>query len=519
MTHVTSATSKVSLTSVVLACCFAGIGLFTVASAASAATYKPTRTDDPVPNGCNPKDCSLREAVIAANAAGSAGSSTILLRPGRRYKLTRPGPGEDAAMTGDLDVTAPMLVGTKGLIGTKMRHRGTKLAVIDGNDIDRVFDIRGAGLRLVWTVVRGGHARVTAGDDGNGGAIRGGVLKLHSKSRLVGNVADGNGGAFATTLSTATFLNGGMSAVLLKGNRAAGNGGAVYVEGSPRRFLPMDKVRISNNSAGGSGGAIFGSGPAIRYSTIADNRSGENGGGIALSGTGSSGFDWSTVSGNRAALSGGGVYTTAPGGGPVAGDKGLFAANSTIANNRAGAYGGGIAAPGGQSTTDLESVTLARNGVAAGRLGGGLYLGDGDTVSVRNTILALNLAGSNTSDCFAVSGGSVGSLGHNLVGNPGGCLGFGAAGDLFGGRLGLGKLADNGGARHWTYGRPLQTIALLRGSRAIDNAFQVSFDERGVDRDDRPDIGAYERVTRRYRFVNAPRPFRCTRADRICARK
>ena len=243
-------------------------------------------------------------------------------------------------------------------------------------------------------------------------------------------------------------------------------------------------------------------GSAIRYSTIADNRAGGDGGGLALSGTGSSAFDWSTVSGNRAALSGGGAYVTAPGGGPVATDRGLFAANSTIANNRAGSDGGGIAAPGGHSTTDIESVTLARNGVASGRLGGGLYLGDGDTVSVQDTILALNLAGSNTSDCFAVSGGSLSSLGHNLVGNAGGCVGFGAAGDLFGGRLGLGKLADNGGAKHWTYGRPLQTIALLRGSRAIDNAFQVSFDERGVDRDDRPDIGAYERVTRRYMFVN-----------------
>ncbi len=493
------------------------IALFTTVSSASAATYKPTRTDDPVPNGCQPRDCSLREAVIAANAAGGAGSA-ILLRPGRRYKLTQQGPGEDAALTGDLDVTAPLLVGTKGLIGTRRRHRGTKLAVIDGNGIDRVFDIHATTLRLVWTVVRGGHARRTDGDDGNGGAIRGGVLKVHSKSRLVDNVADGNGGAFATTLSEPIF-NGGMSTVLLKGNRAAGNGGAMYVESAPRRFLPMDKLRITHNTAGGSGGALFGSGFAIRYSSIADNRSGGDGGGLALSGTGSSAFDWSTVSGNRAALSGGGVYATAPGGGPVATDRGLFAANSTIANNRAGSDGGGIAAPGGQSTTDLESVTLARNGVPSGRLGGGLYLRNGDTITVRNTILALNLAGSNTSDCFADSGGSVNSLGHNLVGNPGGCLGFGAAGDLFGGRLGLGKLADNGGAKHWTYGRPLRTIALLRGSRAIDNAFQVTFDERGVDRDDRPDIGAYERVTGRYRFVNAPRPFRCTRGDRICAKK
>jgi len=39
-------------------------------AAARAAGYTPTRTDDPPPDGCRPDDCSLREAVIAANAGG-----------------------------------------------------------------------------------------------------------------------------------------------------------------------------------------------------------------------------------------------------------------------------------------------------------------------------------------------------------------------------------------------------------------------------------------------------------------
>ena len=76
--------------------------MLAMASTASAATYQPTRTDDPAPNGCKQKDCSLREAVIASNA-GYPRPSTIPLRPGKRYELTRPGPGEDAAVTGDLD--------------------------------------------------------------------------------------------------------------------------------------------------------------------------------------------------------------------------------------------------------------------------------------------------------------------------------------------------------------------------------------------------------------------------------
>ncbi len=497
---------------VTLAGCLAGLALLSAVSSASGATYLATRTDDPVPNGCKRKDCSLREAVIAANAAGGMGGSRILLRPGRRYELTRPGPGEDASLTGDLDVTAPLTVGTKGLIGTRNRKRGTKLAVIDGNHIDRVFDIHGTSLKLIWTIVRDGHARMTSGDDGNGGAVRGGDLRLHSKSRLVGNVADGNGGAFATTLNALT--GSALSGVLLKRNTAAGNGGAIYVEAGPRQFLPVDRSRMVHNRAGGSGGAIFGSGPAIRYSTIADNRSAVDGGGIALIGSGG-GVLWSTVSGNRAAVSGGGIDTTAsrPGAEP-----GLFLSDSTIASNRAGAAGGGVAVSGDGSSAFLTGNTVARNRAGPGRRGGGLYVGSGDSTAVQSTILALNVAGATASDCLDESSG-LGSRGHNLIGNPAGCPGFGV-GDLFGGRLRLGKLADNGGAPHQTYGSPLRTIALLRGSRAIDRAGRISaFDERGVVRGRRQDIGAYERVTRRYRFGSSRHAIRCTRHDPICAKR
>src|SRR4051794_617388 len=39
---------------------------------ARATTLIVTRPDDPAPNGCAPDDCSLREAIIAANAAAGA---------------------------------------------------------------------------------------------------------------------------------------------------------------------------------------------------------------------------------------------------------------------------------------------------------------------------------------------------------------------------------------------------------------------------------------------------------------
>ena len=118
------------------------------------------------------------------------------------------------------------------------------------------------------------------------------------------------------------------------------------------------------------------------------------------------------------------------------------------------------------SVPTLSPATLS----GAGHVGGGLYQESGDVIRVQSTIVALNRVGAGTIglDCFSASSG-LDSLGYNLIGNADGCSGFGAAGDLFGGRLELGKLGDNGGAKHWTYGRPLQTIALGRGSRAIDH--------------------------------------------------
>ena len=128
-------TDFASILSVLVAGCLAAVALLATASAASAVTYRPTRTDDPPPDGCKKKDCSLREAVIAADATPIHTVVTIVLRPGRTYRLTRPGPNEGAAATGDLDLTGPnTIVKTKG--------RGAR-AIIDGDGLDRIFDVGG----------------------------------------------------------------------------------------------------------------------------------------------------------------------------------------------------------------------------------------------------------------------------------------------------------------------------------------------------------------------------------------
>src|SRR5688572_19999473 len=73
-----------------------------LAPAAAAKTFKVTTGADHEPDGCTAADCTLREALIAANRR--AGADVIVLRSGRAHTLAIAGRGEDEAALGDLDV-------------------------------------------------------------------------------------------------------------------------------------------------------------------------------------------------------------------------------------------------------------------------------------------------------------------------------------------------------------------------------------------------------------------------------
>ena len=360
--------SKRPRTSGLLVACLGAVVLLTTASAASAVTYRPTRTDDPRPDGCKAKDCSLREAVIASNA-GSV-PATILLRPGKRYVLTRQGAGMDADR-GDLNITSsgPLTVKTKG--GGK-----TNPATIDANRIDRIFD---GSLTLIGVTLRDGFV---GGDTGVGGAIRGGILDIRN-SRLISNAANGHG-IFPA------------------------NGGAIFVNSGGE--LSIAGTRLKGNKATGAGGAIFiskGGSASLFKSTLARNESGGFGGGLGIDAGGSAEVNRSTISDNKMLggigdfSSGGGIGIYAPSGGPTAT---LEVENSTVANNSAGLDGGGIGSQdsidsGSHATMELDHVTVARNQAWTGHdiengthggTGGGIFSARGDSVSIHNTVVALN---------------------------------------------------------------------------------------------------------------------------------
>ena len=55
---------------------------------AHAVTFVVTRTDDPSPDGCQPGDCSLREAAIAADGNDEFAARDVISLPAGAYALT-----------------------------------------------------------------------------------------------------------------------------------------------------------------------------------------------------------------------------------------------------------------------------------------------------------------------------------------------------------------------------------------------------------------------------------------------
>jgi CSLREA domain-containing protein len=236
---------------------------FAIAANAHAATFVVTRGDDPAPGACD-SDCSLREAVLAANA-GSGGDTIDL--PAGVVRLGRAGPNENAAATGDLDLTKSVL-----LMGA-----GARSTIVDAAGLDRVFDVApGVTALLADLTITGGFA------DSNGGGIQNAGTLTLLRATVAGNEA-----RVATSRSGGGIASSGTLVVTqstIAGNRAY-NGGGIDVAGA----LSLTSSTISGNLAGGpgangSGGGIRGSASATltaSSASIVDN--------VAFNGSGSGG--------------------------------------------------------------------------------------------------------------------------------------------------------------------------------------------------------------------------------------
>jgi CSLREA domain-containing protein len=104
-----------------------------------AADFAVNSLFDLEPDGCTIAECTLREAVIAAN--NSEGADRILLSAGT-YLLNLPGTGEDEAADGDLNITGPLEIVGVGAGVTIIDAAGTGESAIVASESNLVFTLR-----------------------------------------------------------------------------------------------------------------------------------------------------------------------------------------------------------------------------------------------------------------------------------------------------------------------------------------------------------------------------------------
>ncbi len=253
-------------------------------------------------------------------------------------------------------------------------------------------------------------------------------------------------------ISVQEDTTGAISGVTITGGSSPSNsdGGGIRNDGT----LTLTDSTVTDNTSGLSaeGGGIGNpddSSIALSGDTIANNQSGDHGGGLDIT-AGSASIANTTITNNHAPSHGGGVDVSTVGA--------VQFTNDTIYGNTDDAQGGGV-----------------------GNLG--------NDVSFVNTIVAGNSAGmAGTADCY--QGSPLTDQGHNLD-SSGSCFTPSASNGDINANPDVGPLQNNGAQT--------DTMALLDGSPAINagsNSACPATDQRGVSRPQPVggicDIGAYE---------------------------
>jgi CSLREA domain-containing protein len=433
---------------------------------AGAKTYQVRQHADPAPNGCTKHDCSLREAISAANA--HPGADVVGLRGGN-YKLTRKnkgGVGDNDNERGDLDVTDPVTI----------EHIGKGRSKLDANGLDRILQVVGPGnpTKLLKLKLIGGKNPAPEPTKRIIVPTGGGILSYESpltliKCAVIGNAAKGGGGIEAE--AGLTMKQG----VVTNNSATTGAGGGIdAIHGTVNIALST----ISHNKSAGSGaGVAIDAGTLhLQKSTLSANTAGTSGGGVFLYNSPPSTIDTSTLNNN--------VARGASGGGLELEFSTLGATDSTIAANQSATDGGGIYSS--NSTVTANGLTVAKNRADRDTNGSGVDGGVAvalGTFHLENSIMGKNRAGNDYDDC----GGTFASGGGNVVMKPSDCGGFVGL-DTLNKDPKLEKLDTNGG--------PTRTMGLKQSSPAIGAAVKAtstSHDQRGEKRDKHPDSGAFER--------------------------
>lgn len=376
-------------------------------------------------------ECTLREAILEANATSGATINLPGLLAIQNYVLTIPPSGADDGMSGDLHINADM-----SIVGQQTIFRSV---IIDATGMgDRIFNISGGvNVNISKVTIRHGAAAQGGGiyNAGNltlsnstvfsntassggvfagGGIYNPGTLTLMD-SAVTDNAAPGGGGGGIVNAGTGTLILANSTV----GGNTAGIAGGIRNDGS----LHITNGTLSGNSACCGAGIYndLNGTLTLDTSTVMSNTATDDGGGI--NNTGLLTITTSTVAGNTALVGGGienasgllimgsaVISNTANGGGGIDNASLLTLVNSAVGGNTASTSGGGIYNVG---TLTLDGGTVISNSASAG---GGIENAAG-TLTFRNSTLVSNPASAGGGGIE--NGGSLVASNSTLSGNTG----------------------------------------------------------------------------------------------------
>lgn len=255
--------------------------------------------------------CTLRIAIQEANAAPG---STIVLPTGV-YTLNLVGKDEDAALSGDLDITANVTITGAG-------YGATIITGKDGWD-DGIFDIANtANVHFSNLAIQHGTRK-----DGGGGGIRNrGALSLDAVE-VSQNSALGGGGIYNYG---SLWIDHSVVADNSNPFNVAGGGGITNNDVQGPGQLHISNSTLSGNVSSGEGGALQNGGTAtLTNVTISGNQSAGNGGGITAQYASSTILNNVTIADNTADSD----HNESGDGGGVSSGSGFSFRNTIIAGN------------------------------------------------------------------------------------------------------------------------------------------------------------------------------------------
>jgi CSLREA domain-containing protein len=361
------------------------IGAYELDAAQAGPTFTVTTLEDHDDNVCGTVDCTLREALGAANAA--AGANTVKFAGG---------------VTGTIHLSLGQLLLTDA---TTITGPGASKLAIDGDGVTQILFVNAPGLAVSISGLTIQHGLVVMPP--GAGAGLGGALANNAVLSMSNCAVDDNHVQGAASMSSPD-------------PGSPGQGGGIYNTGT----LTMTACTVSRNSAAGGAG-LNQTGP----STFATPGGAGQGGGIFNTGTLT--LNNTTVSTNTAAGGNGGVGTPP---GPAGSAQGGGVYNSgTFTSN---------------SSTVADNITPLPGGSSLPVAGGGLFQGSTGGSTLHNTLVATNssangpdLSGHFTSTGYnlvgkgdASSSGLSNGVNHDQVGSVATPL-----------NPKLGALKDNGG--------------------------------------------------------------------------